>query len=100
MSNTPLIIVGTGDYAEVAFHYLQEDGNFDISGFAEEEAFINKRDFKGLPIYKVEELSSKFNGRDTKILVAVGPNKVNTVRERLYELIKSKGFSCISYIHP
>jgi sugar O-acyltransferase (sialic acid O-acetyltransferase NeuD family) len=95
----PLIIIGTGDYAEVAYHFLQEHDEYDVIGFSEESAFIKKTDFNQRPIYKFEELQEKLNPSKISILVAVGPNRMNTVRERLYNEVKSKGFKCIRYIH-
>lgn len=95
----PLIIVGTGDYAEVAFHFLNSSESHDVIGFSEEAAFIKKKDFKGRLIYKFEELQDLFDPFKTRVLVAIGPNHVNTVRARLYESVKTKGFTCIKYIH-
>jgi sugar O-acyltransferase (sialic acid O-acetyltransferase NeuD family) len=97
---TPLIIIGTGDFAEVAFYFLRENGSYEILGFSEELAFIKKKNFCDLPIFKFEELESKFSPAQVKILVAVGPNKINTVRERLFNEVKNKGYTCIRFIHP
>lgn len=98
--NNSLIIVGTGDYAEMAFYYLTILKTNPVIGFSEESSFIQKKDFKGLPIFKFELLHELFNPLEVKILVAVGPNRVNTVRSRLYEQAKFRGFSFIRFIHP
>ncbi|MFD2567793.1 acetyltransferase [Pseudotenacibaculum haliotis] len=93
-----LIIVGTGDYALMAHFYLKEA--YDIVGFSEEAAYKKKEEILGIANYDFEELTQVFKSEEIKILVAVGPNKVNTVRQRLYEEVKQKGYECISYIHP
>ena len=95
-----LIIVGTGDYAEVAFYFLSQVEEYIIEGFSEEAEFVRKNAFKDLPIFKFEDLTTLFDPAATMMLVAVGPNKVNTVRERLFKEVKAKGFSCVKYIHP
>ncbi len=95
---TPLIIVGTGDYADVAFQYLQLEGTFDVKGFSEEREYIKKANFNDLPIYEFERLSTV--GMECKVLVAVGPNRINTVRQRLFKEVKAMGFNCIRHIHP
>lgn len=93
-----LLIVGTGDYAKMAYFYLYE--TYEIIGFSEESAFRKLENLNELPIYNFEEISQLFKPSNIKVLVAVGPNYVNTTRERLYNEIKKLEFQCITYIHP
>jgi sugar O-acyltransferase (sialic acid O-acetyltransferase NeuD family) len=93
-----LLIAGTGDYAIAAAFFLQEQ--YELLGFAEEAAYRKLPDLLGLPIYNLEDVEAKFKPGEIEMLVAVGPNKVNTVRERLYLQVKQWGYHCISYIHP
>lgn len=93
-----LVIVGTGDYALMAYYYLK--GTYNIVGFSEELAFKKKESFLNIENYDFEKLTQYFDPNSVKLLVAVGPNKVNTVRERLYKEAKEKGFQFINYIHP
>jgi sugar O-acyltransferase (sialic acid O-acetyltransferase NeuD family) len=95
-----LIIVGTGDYAEVAHFLLLHEGRYDLLAFSEERAFMKANDFKGMPIFAFEDLPSLFGIDDVHLLVAIGPNRVNTVRERLYCEAKAKGFNFIRYVSP
>jgi sugar O-acyltransferase (sialic acid O-acetyltransferase NeuD family) len=97
-SKHKLLIVGTGDYAQMAYFYLSD--TYEIIGFSEESAFRKKDTFESLPIYNFEEINDFFNSEEVKVFVAVGPNKVNTVRERLYKEVTKKNFKCINYIHP
>ena len=93
-----LLIIGTGDYAEVASFYLAAD--YEIIGFSEEAAYRKLPSLQDLPIFNFEDIPDLYKTSEIKILVAVGPNHVNTVRERLFNEIKAMGFECISYIHP
>ena len=93
-----LLIIGTGDYAQMAYYFLSND--YDIIGFSEESDFIKLKSFNSLPIFEFEKIETLFSVYEIKILVAVGPNQVNTVRERLYNEVKQKGYQCISYVHP
>lgn len=93
-----LLIIGTGDYAQVAAFYLSK--RYDIVGFSEEKSFRVLKDLEGLPIYDFEDISAIFNPSEVKILVAVGPNRTNSVRERLYLEIKEMNYQCITYIDP
>ena len=79
-----LVIVGTGDYALVAFHFLKQTGSYNIISFSEEMNYIRFDIVEGLPNISFEELEFKAPPEDTMLLIAIGPNKVNSVRERLY----------------
>lgn len=93
-----LLIIGTGDYATVASFYLKNEYN--IIGYSEEKAYRKLKSIQDLPIYNFEDIMSLFDPDELKILVAVGPNYVNTIRERLFAEIKKMNFECIRYIHP
>ena len=95
-----LVIVGTGDYALVAFHFLRQTGSYNIISFSEEMNYIRFDIVEGLPNIAFEELEFKAPPEDTMLLIAIGPNKVNSVRERLYLSAKEKGYSFIKYISP
>ncbi len=95
-----LIIVGTGDYALVALYFLKLTGKYNIIAFSEEKSYIRFDIVEGLPNIPFEELEFKAPPDDTVLLIAIGPNKVNSVRERLYLSAKEKGYSFIKYISP
>ncbi len=94
-----LLIVGTGDYAEVAFFFLEKTGMYEIVGFSEERAYRKLPDLCNLPIYDLEDIGTKFPKEVCKILVAIGPNRVNTVRERIFNELRALGYSFITYVH-
>ncbi|MBL0102484.1 MAG: acetyltransferase [Bacteroidetes bacterium] len=95
-----LIIVGTGDLAVLTLHFLNKEGRYRVIGFAEERAFLAKRKVENLPNIAFEELEFKAPPEETTLFIAVGPNKSNTVRQRLYETAKAKGYSFATYISP
>ncbi len=95
-----LIIVGTGNYALVAFHFLKKEGKYHIIAFSEEQSYIRFDKIEGLPNIPFEQLEFKAPPEETILLIAVGPNNVNTVRERLYLSAKAKGYSFVKYISP
>jgi sugar O-acyltransferase (sialic acid O-acetyltransferase NeuD family) len=91
-----VIIIGTGKTAELAYEYLKD--SFDIIGFAEtkpESMFWN-----GKPLFSIEHTINSFNKELVKLFVAIGVNKLNTVRQKLYSDLLAEGWDFISYIHP
>lgn len=93
-----LIIVGTGDYSEMALQYIQRDCTVEIAAFSVERDYIKNNRFCGLPVVAFEELESNYSPSDYTVLVAVGPNKVNTVRQRLFEEALAKGYAPFTYV--
>ena len=95
-----IIIVGTGNLAEIAIQYLKRDVENPIIAFSVEKKYNTQNEFCGLPIINFENLLNTHPPTTTKLLIAIGPNKTNTVRERLYNEAKELGYSFLTYISP
>ncbi|WP_051575838.1 acetyltransferase [Aquimarina atlantica] len=93
-----IVIVGTGDYAEMAYMYLKRDTDYKIVAFSVEKEFNTSDEFCGLPVVDFEDIAVDFPKNEYKLLIAIGPNKANTVRERLYKEAKSMGYNFVTYI--
>lgn len=96
---TNLVIVGTGDFAEVAAYFFKESNQYNLVAFAEERAYIRKENFCDLPVIATEDIVHLFPSSNYRIFVAIGPGKVNTVRERIYLDLKKRNYSFATYIH-
>lgn len=93
-----IIIVGTGETAELAFEYFSYDSSFEVVAFAVEKKFITEPKFMELPVVDFEELDSLFSPQTHSAFVAVGYGNLNRLRSRLVRLCREKGFSLASYI--
>jgi len=93
------IIIGTGDYAEVAYQYLKRD-NIVTKAFCVEKKFKKLNEFCGLPVLDFESIVDTHPKEKFQLLVAIGPNQVNTVRERIFKESKAMGYSFLTYISP
>jgi sugar O-acyltransferase (sialic acid O-acetyltransferase NeuD family) len=90
-----VIIIGTGKTAELVYEYLK--GSFNVLAFAETSP--KQFSFKDLPVFSLEKLKA-FDRSSIKLFVAVGVNKLNTVRQNLYLDLLDDGWDFITYIHP
>jgi len=95
-----LIIVGTGETAELAFSYFSEDTDFEVTGFSVERAFIREESFHQLPIIPFENLRDRICPSDFGVFVAVSGVNLNRLRKRLFETVKDMGFHCPTYLSP
>jgi sugar O-acyltransferase (sialic acid O-acetyltransferase NeuD family) len=93
-----LIIIGEGEFAEIAYQYFTHDSPYNVVAFSVEKAYIDKNSLFGLPIVPFEELEEYYSPEEFMVFVAVTYTKLNRVRTRLYNEVKKKGFRVVSYI--
>lgn len=95
-----LIIIGAGEFAEIAYEYFIQDLNYNIVAFSVEKKYLDKEELFGLPVVPFEELDKLYDPRKFFAFVAITYTKLNRVRRRLYLEAKKKGYRFVSYISP
>ncbi len=98
-----ILIFGVSDLAELLYSYLKSDSDneYEICGFVVEQKYIPESNyFCDLKIFSLESVASIFNPKEFSFFVCVGYNKMNSVRERIYNEIRKRGYTILSYIHP
>ena len=93
-----LVIVGDGEFAEIAYEYFTHDSPFDVVAFSAERAYMRGDELFGLPIVPFEEIESRFPPSAHEAFVAVTYTQLNRVRTRLYHETKAKGYRVASYV--
>lgn len=93
-----LIIIGVGEFAEIAYEYFTHDSPYKVEAFSAEKEYIEKNRLFGLPVVPFEELEEFYDPEKFKAFVAVTYTKLNRVRTRLYHEVKNKGYRVVSYI--
>lgn len=95
-----LIIVGTGLSAKQVFDFIKMHNLFDIMGFAIDSAYKKEELYQGLPVFDLENLKEHIDIKTTQIYVALGWNKLNADRRKLYLRLKEDGYSFANLISP
>ncbi|MGB9915115.1 MAG: acetyltransferase [Candidatus Bathyarchaeales archaeon] len=95
-----IIIIGAGEFAEIAYEYFSDFSNFEVAAFSVERAFIDKTKLFDLPVVAFEEVEWHYSPREYKAFVAVTYTQLNRVRTRLYRKTKEKGYGIVTFIHP
>lgn len=93
-----LLIVGDGEFAEIAYEYFTDDSPYEVKAFSVEKEFLKKEELFGLPVVPFERLEEFYSPDKYKVFVAVTYTQLNRVRTRLYHESKKKGFSLVSYV--
>jgi len=93
-----IIIFGIGSFAKLVSFYLQE--KYEIIAYSTHQDFILNDTFLNKPLIAFEDIEINYPPSKYNFFIAIGYSKMNSIRERIYNLVKLKGYDCISYIHP
>jgi len=98
VKNKKLLLIGAGEFADIAYEYFTVDSEFEVVGFAVEREFLTESEKFGLPMVALEEAEEHFAPGSVWAHVAVTSTKLNRVRERLVGCARDKGYPMASYI--
>ena len=88
-----VIIFGNTQFSRLMGHYLSISNKFHLVGYTVDSEYITS--CNEIPFENIENFYSPQN---YSILLALGYNKMNMIREKKYHEIKAKGYEIVSYI--
>jgi sugar O-acyltransferase (sialic acid O-acetyltransferase NeuD family) len=95
-----VIIFGLQDTAQLAHYYLTTDSGHEVVAFSVNESYINGMDvFCGLPVVPFEKIEEIYSPEEYAFFVPMTYRRMNNDRKAVYEAVKAKGYSCISYVN-
>lgn len=97
-AQTPLVIFGTAQAAELAWFYFTHDSAYRPVAFTVDRAYLENDTFHGLPVVPFDELPNRYDPQSVHAFVALGYSKVNEVRARKVEEVRQAGYRCASYV--
>ena len=95
-----LVIVGSGQMAELFCSQFTHNTDYRVVGFAVGREFIRTDELLGLPVVPLEELRTRFPPESTEAFISVGPVRNNTVRAAAFEELRQHGYRFASFISP
>lgn len=93
-----LVIIGAGEFAEIAYEYFMFDSDYSVVAFAVEKEYRTEDFLFGLPVINFEDIVQKYTPSEFDVFVALTYAKLNRVRRRLYDICKKQGYHCASYV--
>ncbi|MCC6241891.1 MAG: acetyltransferase [Gemmatimonadaceae bacterium] len=96
----PLIIVGTGLFAEVAAAYFAEYTDRALLAFACHDRFREGTSYLDRPLVALESLVETYPPNAYDVFVAIGYRKMNSLREAVFNEVTALGYDCVSFVHP
>jgi len=96
--NSPVIIFGVGQIADVAQVYLEQAGT-KVVGFTVDEGFSNEKTHAGLPVIPWNELESAAPPSSVKLFCPISYRRMNIIRKARFEEGKARGYQFFSFVH-
>lgn len=93
-----LIIFGTGDIAELAQFYFDNDSEYKVVAFTVDQAYLKSKFLNGLPVIAFETLHQDFAPSDYTLFIALSYSELNKLRKEKYLQAKSMGYQIASYV--
>lgn len=93
-----VVIFGVLDTAELAHWYLENDSPYSVAAFTVNKEYLKEDTFKGLPVVPFEELEQHYPPSEYRLFTPMTGVKMNTLRKKIYEEGKAKGYDFISYV--
>ncbi|WP_107942127.1 acetyltransferase [Metasolibacillus fluoroglycofenilyticus] len=94
--NKPLIVIGNGGHAAVLTEILIAQGQ-DIIGFTAPQEEYNRF---GLNYLGTDQIIAQYATEKVELVLGIGMLKPSSLREKVFKVLKEKGYRFKSVIHP
>jgi sugar O-acyltransferase (sialic acid O-acetyltransferase NeuD family) len=95
-----IIIIGNAITAEILYKYMELDNRYEVVAFAIEKEFILDNKLFDKDVIDINILANKYTPKEYSIVMAIGYNEMNQIREKLFDTVKELGYMIETYIHP
>jgi len=93
-----LVIFGSGDMAELAQYYFNNDSAYEVVAFTVDADHLTTETSFGLPVVSFETLNEQYPPQEYDLFIALSYSKLNQVRKDRYKSALTMGYSLASYI--
>lgn len=94
-----VVIFGVKDFASLAHFYLKHDSPHKVVAFTVHREYLPAAaEFEGLPVVPFDEIQDHFPPEKVSAFAPLTHRKMNRLREGVYNELRSKGYSLISYV--
>ena len=94
----PLVIIGNGEIAEMAFEYFDADSEREIAAFSIGAEYIKEPTLNGRPVTPLETLTDTHPPDAFDAFVAIGDGQLNRLRREHVDGCKAMGYALASYV--
>ena len=98
--NKKIVMIGNGNYSDTLRYYIENITDWNLCAYADEFVEGKNSEHKGLPFVNLSYLPEEYPKDEFEVVIGVGYHNMNANRKRIYEKIKSMGYSLPNLIHP
>ena len=100
MNKKKIIIFGTGEYADLATYYFNNDEkcDYEVVAYTSDPKYITSKNHNNLPVVSSDVVEQIYPPSNYDAHVALSYRKLNQIREEKYHLMKEKGYKLVSYV--
>lgn len=95
----PLIIYGTGEFAQLMWYFFTNESDYNVAGFCVDQKYLKVNELCGLPVYAFEQVTERFPPEDFNMFVAIGYS-VMRLRSVMYGKALQQGYDLVNFISP
>lgn len=95
-----ILIFGNTVLAKFIHYFFTRDSGFTPVGFTVDSSYNDTPQFCGLDVFDFETITETHPPSEYDLFIAIGPSRMNEVRENKFAEAKAKGYSMVSYISP
>jgi sugar O-acyltransferase (sialic acid O-acetyltransferase NeuD family) len=97
-SSKPIVIIGNGEIADMAFEYFDADSDREVAAFAIGADYINETTMRERPVTPLDGLTAAYPPDAYDAFVAIGDGQLNRLRRQHVDHCKGLGYALASYI--
>ena len=94
----PLVLIGAGEFAQIACEYFQHDSDYEVRAFSVEREYLKQPILAGRPVVAFETLAAEYPPEQVEVFVAVPASQLNRLRALLYQEAKARGYRFATYV--
>lgn len=93
-----IVVFGVSQLASLAHFYFTHDTPHEVVAFTVDDDYLQNREYKGLPVVAFEEVEKHYPPDDYQMFLPISFKQMNHLRREKYEIAKTKGYTCASYV--
>lgn len=97
---TKIILAGNAITADILYSYLVDDSRYEVLGLTVDDEFLSLGGIDGINAVGLSQVTDFFPPDQCRVIMAVGYNDLNRVRESLFFRLKVMGYAIETYVHP
>src|SRR5262252_265426 len=95
-----IVLAGNAITAQILYSYLGSDPRYRVVGITVDDEFVSSGSVGDLSSVPMSRVITAFPPNACRVIMAIGYNNLNKVRESVFGRLKGMGYTIETYIHP